>query len=308
MEIIYSSLKKEAEKYWKWSRKRKEKVVPIEVASQGAGSEIRTPLMHYGAVLPVYLSVLRYLGCINKKKIKLLELGCGTGRMLSFLKNEMPDLEILGTDFTPECIEFAKDNYQQDGLNFMVSNAKNTFLKKESFDVVISSHVIEHLAKKDGKKFLNEAKMLVSEGGVVLVGTPERKWCQGVYGENIKDKEEGRLIPPHLHEYTKLELLKLAEEVFGRGRAKIDLLKNTKFKSIFVAGVEKIKPGKLTNGWFCWLRDKMPREVFDKVTKAGNYLNLLKFRTSYKDILIDNRIVKDKDGLEGENLLLVCQK
>ena len=70
-----------------------------------------------------------------------------------------------------------------------MSDAKKTILPKGSFDVVISSHVIEHLIKADGKKFLEGAKTLVKDGGVVLVGTPERRWCQGVYGENKEEKK-----------------------------------------------------------------------------------------------------------------------
>jgi len=308
MKIKYSSLKNEARRYWRWSRGKVDRKVPIEVAKQGAGSESRTPLMHYGAVLPVYLAVLRYLESLRKKEIKLLELGCGTGKILAFLKNEMPRLEIWGTDFSRECIEYANKNYKKEGLYFLVSDAKKTPFSRGSFDVVISSHVIEHLTKADGEKFLKEAKTLVRDGGVVLVGTPERKWCQGVYSENIDEKEEGRLIPPHLHEYKKDELLNLAKKVFGKGKARVDLLKNSKFKNIFVAGVEKIKPGKLANGWFRWMRDKMSRNVFDEVTKVGNWWNLLRYKMSYKDILFDNRIVEDKEGLDGENLLLVCQK
>jgi 2-polyprenyl-3-methyl-5-hydroxy-6-metoxy-1,4-benzoquinol methylase len=308
MEIEYSSLKNEAEKYWKWSRARKEKKVPIEVANQGAGSEIRTPLMHYGAVLPVYLAAIRYIKTLKKKKIKILELGCGTGRLLAFLKSEIPGSNILGTDFTIECIDYAKKHYEEDGLRFLTTNAKNTFLKMESFDVVISSHVIEHLNKNDGRKFLIEAKKLIRKGGMIIIGTPERKWCQGVYGENPEEKASKRLIIPHLHEYTKEEIKKLAYEVFGKDNFRVDLLKNKLFKKIFVSGVEKVKPGKWTNKYFRWIRDNTPRNVFDKVTKFGNRLNIFLGKTSYKEILFENRIIKDGGGVESENLLLVGKK
>ena len=117
MKIKYSSLKNEARRYWWWSRGKVDGKVPIEVAKQGAGSESRTPLMHYGAVLPVYLAALRYLKKVKKKKIKIVELGCGTGRMLAFLKMKCRGGN-LGIDYTSECIEYANKNYKTEGLFF----------------------------------------------------------------------------------------------------------------------------------------------------------------------------------------------
>jgi len=308
VEIEYSSLKSEAKRYWRWSEKRVDEKIPMEIALQGAGSEKRTPLMHYGAVLPVYLAVLRYLKKIKLKKIKLLELGCGTGRMLAFLKSEVPEMEIWGSDYTPECIKYAKDNFQQENLNFIVSNAQKTLFKRNSFDVVISSHVIEHLEKKDGRKFLEEARDLVKDGGIVMIGTPERDHCQGVYTGNVTDIKSGRLVPPHLHEYKKDELLNLAGEVYGKRNVKIDLLVNPLFMRIFRSGVEKIKPGRWSNAWYCWIRDKIPRNMFDTIIGTGNLMNLFFYKVSYKDILFDNIVMQNKEGIIGDNLLLVCQK
>jgi len=93
-------------------------------------------------------------------------------------------------------------------------NVKNVFgsctdlsqFKDKSFDMVIFSHLIEHLTSNDILKTLDEIHRVLKDTGIVLVSTPNKKIRQyfGVYKANKY----------HIEEYTYSELKKILEPRF----------------------------------------------------------------------------------------------
>ncbi len=312
--INYSSLKFEAKNYWEWSLKNKITRIPSKVAEEGAGSEFRTPLMHFGTVLPVYLSVIRYLKILKPGKgFKLIELGSGTGRVLSYIKREFPELEVWGVDYSEYCIEYAKKIYGNYGVKFVCTKGQNTFLPKSSFDFVISSHVIEHIPKKDGLKFIKEVYRLLKKDGYGFIGTPERRMCQELYMKNPDDNPAYRLILPHEHEYTIFELKRLAQQIFPEKNVRVDQLSNNTFHKIFSSSIDRFKPNGnrlniLMSKIYKVISKLFPKPLFDSVTKIAVAINMKIQGLSYRDILYNNKIGKEKDTQLADNLLLVCKK
>jgi ubiquinone/menaquinone biosynthesis C-methylase UbiE len=311
--ISYSSLKNEAEAYWKWVQETPAPAIPAPVAREGAGSELRTPIMHYGVVMPVYMSVARYLKALKPKKgMRLIELGSGSGRPLTYLKTLFPELEVWGVDYSADGIAYAKKSYGKQGVKFKHVRAQDTSLKKEHFDFVISSHVIEHVTKDEGLDFLQEAYRLLKPGGYLFVGTPERRMCQELYMKNPTDKLKGRLVPPHEHEYTLPELKKLAQQVFPAKSVTVDMLVNPKFHTIFKEIIHKFKPkgtftSKATSTSYRTIRDMIPRPIFDTVGRIGAKQQMKKHGYTFQDILMANSI--QKEGRKApDNLFLVCRK
>lgn len=314
LNIKYSSLEEEAKDYWKWHMSHP--ILPMDagVAKEGAGSELRSPLFHYGTVLPVYLGIIRYLrGLKNTKGLKLVELGSGSGRVLSYLQSLFPYMEIWGTDYSKDCISYAQRAYGQYGVHFVHDSAQRTTLKAGSMDFVISSHVIEHVTRNDGSLFLKECLRLLKKDGIAFVGTPERRNSQDLYMKNLSDATENRLVPPHEHEYTHEELNDLAVEIFGKSHVKVDKLYNPVFRKIFSSSVSKFRPGKklinqMTNFVYRKIRDNIPKLWFDFITKNGAKLNMVSLGITYKDILLANKIEVPKSKAISDNLLLVAQK
>lgn len=112
---------------------------------------------------------------INKRKI--LDLGCGDGSFLNrYVTLEEPS-EIHGYDYSEIGVQKAKEHelaklrkiyYRQisfDDLNFEIEN--NLSLDKESFDVITSIGVIEHLENPE-ILFYIASKLLKSDGCFVL--------------------------------------------------------------------------------------------------------------------------------------------
>lgn len=311
--IKYSPFTEEAERYWEWSEKTPVAPIPAEVAREGAGSEMRTPIMHYGVILPVYMGIARYLAALKPKKgMRLIELGSGSGRTLAYLKVLFPELEVWGVDYSAAGVAYAKKHYGKYGVKFEHMPGQNTSLKTEHFDFVISSHVIEHVTDDEAIAFMKETKRLLKKGGYAFIGTPERRHCQELYAKNPEEEKRFRLVPPHEHEFRMEELKALGQQVFSKENVHIDALYNPAFLKVFKSSIDKFKPStaarrNTVNLAYRIIRDKASRPLFDVITRIGAKQQMRRANVTFKDILFDNSIAAENKKIP-ENLLLVCQK
>lgn len=99
---------------------------------------------------------------------KILDVGCGTGRLIKFLNQN--GFNAQGCDFATEAIKTAKTI----NGNSIIKKASAISLpyKTGSFDLVTSISVIEHLKQKEAAKFLNEAKRVLKPSGYIFIITP----------------------------------------------------------------------------------------------------------------------------------------
>ena len=107
--------------------------------------------------------------CTGKK---VLDFGCGSGygtrRISEFAQ------EAYGVDVASDAVEYAKARYRNDNLHFLKINPPPPLpFPDESFDVVLSFQVIEHVSDDDA--YLREAHRLLKPGGTLVVITPDRK-------------------------------------------------------------------------------------------------------------------------------------
>jgi 2-polyprenyl-3-methyl-5-hydroxy-6-metoxy-1,4-benzoquinol methylase len=101
---------------------------------------------------------------VGKNK-KILDLGCGMGHFLYYLKTE-GYTECLGIDLSPENIEFCKKNH----LNAEVGNIFE-FLKETdyTFDAIILNDIIDHLEKPEIIHLLRLIFEKLSPGGRLII-------------------------------------------------------------------------------------------------------------------------------------------
>lgn len=112
------------------------------------------------------------------KKISLgvkniLDLGCGEGTRLNFLSSK--GVHLTGIDISSKAINIAKKKFP--GINFLNADLDNVPLKDESFDLIYSAYVLEHLSNPE--KVISKAiRLLSSRGRLVLIapnyGAPNR--------------------------------------------------------------------------------------------------------------------------------------
>lgn len=126
-----------------------------------------------GFLLPAWLK--REL---SDKNASILDFGCGYGQVLSALHAEGYS-NICGADIEESAISFCTKN----SLNVRmldVTNTGNPFEKK--FDVIILSHVIEHVEKNLIIDVLNKIRNnFLKEGGQLLIAVPNAQSNTGCY-------------------------------------------------------------------------------------------------------------------------------
>ena len=124
---------------------------------------------------------------------KLLDIGCGTGEFLHFAQ-KLDWLDVEGIEVIPEIAEYAS---QLTGAKIYTSGFLETPLPVNSYSVITLWDVIEHLS--DVPKVLNRVFALLKPGGVVIIGTVNRK---GISMRFFKEKSLTVMPPEHLTFFT----------------------------------------------------------------------------------------------------------
>lgn len=135
---------------------------------------------------------------------RTLDLGCGSG--YGSFRIAGVASSVIGVDVAEDAVDFARGRYVRPNLSFMaVEPGRRLPFDDESFDVVLSFQVIEHV--HDVRSYLEEARRILRPGGVMVIITPDRKH---------------RLLPwqrPwnrwHLREYSVAGLVREVSPVFG---------------------------------------------------------------------------------------------
>jgi 2-polyprenyl-3-methyl-5-hydroxy-6-metoxy-1,4-benzoquinol methylase len=123
------------------------------------GISLVTDIAHHRYKIPEHL--LRYLFAQQFVKGRsILDVGCGAGYGSAIMAKNGAR-RVVGVDLSEESILYARKYFRMENLEFMVMDAKRVGFEDESFDVVISMEVIEHIAEQS--VFLEEIKRVFKE-------------------------------------------------------------------------------------------------------------------------------------------------
>jgi len=109
----------------------------------------------------------------NKETPRILDLGCGPGRISKMILDAIPGATVLGVDYSSVCGQVALENVgEKNRARFEFSqrdlNMPQCIKDLGIFDAVVSSLVIHNVAAENCKPLFEDVLSVLTEGGVFL--------------------------------------------------------------------------------------------------------------------------------------------
>ncbi|MEV6490746.1 class I SAM-dependent methyltransferase [Actinoplanes sp. NPDC051633] len=103
--------------------------------------------------------------------LRVLEIGCGTGNLLTALGRRTPDVDALGIDPDPRALRIARRKAASRNLpvRYEQAFAGDLPLPDDTFDRVLSSFMLHHLDEEERMRALREVRRVLRPGGQLHV-------------------------------------------------------------------------------------------------------------------------------------------
>ena len=144
----------------KWEQRAKDNKANLKgVLLQGLPDQVNSVIneWHYRIISKYILSRVREGG-------RILDLGCGYGRIKEKIKIDRPDIEIIGVDFSYSYCQL----YSDVGGNAICGDVKNLAFKERSFDAIIGITVLMYVENTHRQLVVEEILSLLNHGGCFL--------------------------------------------------------------------------------------------------------------------------------------------
>ncbi|MCF7798450.1 class I SAM-dependent methyltransferase [Candidatus Woesearchaeota archaeon] len=140
------------------------------------------------------INKLKHITKYVNKKDKILEAGCGPGKVVFPLLSE--GYKIYGLDFSKdlikECQDYSKKTKIGNPNSFVVGDILRLEYKEE-FDVYMSFGVIEHFKQREQRRIIKQAKKSLKKGGKVVITVPN-SYSPNVVSRWIMSKVKKHLL------------------------------------------------------------------------------------------------------------------
>ena len=144
----------------------------------------------------------------------LLEVGCGTGYVLSRLHDAFPHLALSGSELFAEGLTYARERLGDAATLQQLDATQLPF--REEFDIIGAFDVLEHI--EDDRRVLANVHAALRPGGGLLVTVPQHGWLWS----------ETDVAACHVRRYARAEL---REKLHGAG---FEVLRMTSFVTLLL--------------------------------------------------------------------------
>jgi ubiquinone/menaquinone biosynthesis C-methylase UbiE len=173
------------------------------------------PAAGHDWALPLYDPIVKLFGGDQARKAlldqadiqtghRVLDIGCGTGALVTLIKRLHPDVDVVGLDPDPKALTRARRRAERVAVTIQLDQGFSDELpySDASFDRVFSSFMLHHLQAGEKEKTLREVRRVLKPGGSLHLldfGGPE----SGQNGflarlfhssHSLKDNSESRIL------------------------------------------------------------------------------------------------------------------
>lgn len=146
--------------------------VTVQVATTGRSGR---PIMRDALVFKEFLKqILSHYSRPLSKETKILDFGCGWGRILRTFIHEVDAKKLLGVDAQSQMVEIASRTTGNDVSFFAISETPPIALSDAQFDLIYAYSVFSHLSEKTAANWVKEFARLCRPGGIIALTTRSR--------------------------------------------------------------------------------------------------------------------------------------
>lgn len=202
--------------------------------------------------------ILEALGALvqpSRNSLEICDLGCGTG----WISSELARVgSVTGVDLSPEGIKIARERWP--GIEFEVADILS-YRPEKSFDLVVSSEVIEHVEDKAG--YFETVDRILKPQGFLILTTPNGDvWKRWPHHRQLLELWPTRRELMSLVK-TRMEVLRYETFVFNYSNAGVMRILNSQklngvLRDVGLGPVYRGIRGALGNGLFQALTARKP--------------------------------------------------
>jgi len=119
---------------------------------------------------------------LRRAGVRLLDVGCGAGGFLAWIREEAPEAAVAGVDVSEEAVAIARERLPD--VDLRVAGASSLPYDDASSDLVTLNDVLQHVPEDLVGASLLELRRVLAPGGALLVRTngarrarrPSREW------------------------------------------------------------------------------------------------------------------------------------
>jgi len=118
----------------------------------------------------IFSSIFSYYGKDNLGKLKILEIGCGTGNNLLFAGLHL-GMEIAGIDVSKTAVDYTNNLLNSFGIQaeIKVGDAENLPFDDGSYDIVCDRAAMQHCTYEKIKKIVNEVHRVMKDSSLYVL-------------------------------------------------------------------------------------------------------------------------------------------
>jgi len=149
--------------------------------SQASSKKRYIPALSFRWLTPLYDPLLKWImreETFKRKlvqraniqpRMKVLDLGCGTGTLTLMLKRAYPEAQVTGLDGDPQVLDIARDKSRGVDIQWDEGLASSLPYPDSTFDRVVTSLVIHHLITDDKRLAFKEIHRVLKPDGELYV-------------------------------------------------------------------------------------------------------------------------------------------